>query len=327
LKKELNVNLPIIPHSLRTGIFSYIAYDKTRYKKIEAYGRINNKTGTVDSSLEEVKAVLGEIKFAQAQASKAKSNARINVFSLSDEHAKCVKNELLKQKSTFEYFLVDKDIDPQKIVFTSLGNSNFLSNDYVIFSVGFAKTKTGKMLSNFADFTTKEGYERFLGILAELPNNVSVITSLCAKDFEGKRSKSLKTLAHLLEMLELNESDSIGSDSHENLFDLDTVVEKNPLLEDIRILLVNNGYKASCGVTFDGSYIIPLVATNPLNGKMIAVINDNDRYIKEESIRYKNRLRAKELEAAGYFVVPVWTVSLFLNPKMVLNKIIKVLNE
>jgi hypothetical protein len=200
--------------------------------------------------------------------------------------------------------------------------------------------------SNFGYLDTDTGYidfARFLERLAEA-DSLRIFTTLESKHFAGAtlsngakllrdflffiesaKDETLRDIEH--KMFTLTETKSVQISEIKAKLQINNDNQQSNLLDDLEVSLINRGFKAYLNYSVSADYSIPLVVKNPKNQKSLAIITDDYNYIELKSLRQKNRLRLQELESAGYEVLPLWSVALFVNPADCLQKVIEALQK
>jgi hypothetical protein len=302
-KKTLKEDLQLIPTPNKNR--------KLHYEYIDAKGTINRNTGEIDSAFEEQQRVMQIIKHETDK----NPFASISVVSLSDTHLSKIQTEIYAKKAEYLSLFNDSGtIDSRLLSFHSLGN--VIDKDITILSLGISKSSSSRVFSNFFSLSQKSGEHALLQMLSKINGFCYVVSTLKASDLEQTKGVSLlKSFLHSMETA----SYAKGS--------TDDNLNKNTLLRDLQISLLNRGYEVHIDYKIDSEYTLPLIIKSPKTKKNVVVVTDNLNYIQEKSIRYANRLRMKELENAGWEIVPIWSVSLFLNPKSQILKIVQLLEN
>lgn len=99
--------------------------------------------------------------------------------------------------------------------------------------------------------------------------------------------------------------------------------EPDRLLVDLADRLWRFGLTVETNYGLDGGEKIPLVVGHPdlPNEFLVAVLTDDLAYVRQPSLRARDRHRAERLERLGWHVVNVWAVALFLDPEAQANQI------
>lgn len=99
--------------------------------------------------------------------------------------------------------------------------------------------------------------------------------------------------------------------------------EPDRLLVDLADRLWRFGLTVETNYGLEGGEKIPLVVGHPdlPDEFLVAVLTDDLAYVRQPSLRARDRHRAERLERLGWHVVNVWAVALFLDPEAQANQI------
>ncbi|MDR1033922.1 MAG: hypothetical protein LBL41_04050 [Bifidobacteriaceae bacterium] len=297
-----------------------------KVKKMAINSTFIDETGAFDTADNQVKWSFAEVN-AVAEEAVAKSDAETSVIALTKDSLERIRSEVATKKPSNEADFA---------VFT---DSKLLKD--VILSISYSRASSGKLTNNFGYLDTDAGYVDFMHFLERLSvaDSLRIYTTLESAHFAGATlSPGAKLLRDFLFFLETTASESLPDIEHKMFtltetksvqiseirekLNINSSTAESNLLDDLEVSLINRGYNAYLNYSVGDSYSIPLVAKNPKNHKAVAIITDDHDYIAVKSLRLKNRLRMQELESAGYKVLTLWSVALFVNPGECLEKVI-----
>jgi hypothetical protein len=304
-----------------------------KVKKMAINSTFIDETGAFDTSENQVKWSFSEVN-AVAEAVVENKNTALEVVALTEDSLDRIKSEITTKNAANETgFSVFTDIKT-------------CANKDVALSISYSRAPSGKLTNSFGYLDTDAGYVSFMRFLEQLSlaNTLHVYTTLESGHFAGAAlSSGAKLLRDFLlfietasnetqndiehKMFTLTETKSVQISEIKAKLNININAPESNLLDDLEVSLINRGFKAYLNYSVSGSYSIPLVAKNPKNQKAVAIITDDYDYVNTKSLRLKNRLRVKELESAGYTVLPLWSVALFVNPSECLERVVSELDD
>ncbi|MDE7182003.1 MAG: DUF4011 domain-containing protein [Clostridia bacterium] len=175
--------------------------------------------------------------------------------------------------------------------------------DTIIFSVGYAKDETGKLLHNFGPLNRVGGERRLNVAITRAKHNVQVVASMkyTAIDLKRTRSEGARLLRDYLDYAENGETSfyrAEGGSFEKPRLDLQ---------KEVCEFLIANGFKADMQVGCSGMKID--VAVRDKNGEnyVLAVECDGESYHSGKSARDRDRLRREVLERMGWRFYRLWS--------------------
>jgi hypothetical protein len=204
---------------------------------------------------------------------------------------------------------------PESFVVVEVGATQGLSREAVILSVGFGRTPHGRVLHRFGMLNEADADVRLLQALGACRHRLTVVSSFRADELDRSRVRSPGTQM-LLDLLELAErrtaqleggdraAPAPGADPDRLVLDLAERLWRMGLLVDVDHGIV-------------GGARIPLVVGHPdlPNRMLVAVLTDDVAYVREPSVRVRDRQIPERLERLGWTVVQVWSAAAFLDPQ------------
>ncbi|MBS1675589.1 MAG: AAA family ATPase [Actinobacteria bacterium] len=200
---------------------------------------------------------------------------------------------------------VGRDTQEPFIVLT-LEEAAAESRDRVILSLGYGRTKHGRVLSDFGDLSTPDG-DRLLAIaMTRARRSMVIVSSIRPSSFdEGRLEHGAATLMSIL-------GDLAGHIREERADD-----QADPLT----LALARELRRIGVSVDVDYRGLLPLVAQH--DGK--AVVIEPDPESRAESLRETLRLRPQVLRRLGWHYIRVHAFDLYSDPAGVARRIGEVL--
>ncbi len=190
----------------------------------------------------------------------------------------------------------------------------------VILSVGYAKTAHGRLIHDFGDLSTEEGIEAFRSLVESVSSDLVVVTSLRSNELDRDRLRFAgeNALADLLAAAELEGQQPV-------LPQWPTTDERpDDLLIDLAERLHGLGLEVVPNVGTEDGFRIPLAIGHPeVPGELlVAVLTDDQQYLREPSLRVRDRHRVRYLEEQGWKVRTVLSMAVFIDPNREARKIV-----
>lgn len=180
--------------------------------------------------------------------------------------------------------------------------------DTIIFSIGYGKDASGKLLMNFGPLN-KEGGERRLNVaVTRAKDNVKVVTGLHYTDIDLSRTKSEGTRL-LREYLDFAENGILALErsvvnNEQDSFDSDFEME-------VCSVLRNNGYTVDTQVGCSGFKIDLGIRLPDTSNYVLAIECDGATYHSSRNARDRDRLRQDILEGMGWQFYRIWSTDWF----------------
>ena len=127
-------------------------------------------------NMEEAEAVLQEVKLIQKEFPKYSLGViTFNYFQM----------EYIR-----ELLINEEDISQENLAVKNIENVQGDEFDWVIFSIGYAKNKKGKLIANFGLLSKKGGVNRLNVAISRAKNKITLVTSLRSRDFNADQLKN-----------------------------------------------------------------------------------------------------------------------------------------
>ena len=189
--------------------------------------------------------------------------------------------------------------------------------DTIIFSVAYAKDKTGKFYHNFGPLNRKGGERRLNVAVTRAKQNVKLVSSI--KTFDIDLSKTESVGAKLLKEY-LNYAEN--GITYENL-NSTTADIKNAFVLDVYNEIVKAGFKADTRVGYSGHKIDIAVKHPKCDDYVMAIECDGETYAMGRNTRDRDRLRQEVLERLGWKYYRLWSMSYFRNKDTQIKKMLQ----
>ncbi len=225
-------------------------------------------------------------------------------FSVSQQNQILDELEALRiQNPSLEDFF-STNVEDQFFV-KNLENVQGDERDVIFLSVGYGKTKDGKIPMRFGPLNLEGGERRLNVAVTRAKSFMSIISSLKASDIDLSRAKSKG--AFLLRSF-LDYADRGPSALAPNNSSTKTSVAILPFEKEVYEELVRNGYKVHQQIGCGGFRIDLAIIDEKQNGKYILGIEcDGNSYASTPTARDRDRLRRQVLEGLGWNIFRIWS--------------------
>ncbi len=266
--------------------------------------------GLVEGTAAEVARVLELV----VEHARTRPEESLAVITASGVHADRVRDALspLGDDPVLARFLARDRREPFAVV--ELGATQGLLRDAAILSIGFGRTPHGRVLHRFGTLTEPGGDIRLLEALGAFRERLTVVSCFIFNDLDSDRlcSPGAVLLADLLALAARRSTPDavLGRTAPQAGRDPDRLVL------DLAERLWRAGLLVDVDHRTRGGDRIPLVVGHPdLPDRMlVAVLTDDDAYVREPSVRVRDRQLPQRLERLGWTVVQVWSAAAFLDP-------------
>ncbi|MEV0984145.1 DUF4011 domain-containing protein [Brevibacterium sp. NPDC049920] len=279
----------------------------------DALGSPDTATGQVESLDVEVDRVVDLV----LKHARTRSRQSLAVVTLTPWHAQRVAAAIQQAIRTYPYvasFFTDPTKEP--FVVTDCERIQGMARDAVIFSLGYGRTRQGRVVYNFGALS-KPGGERLLAAaVTRARRKLTVVSCFEADDFELARLRhGARVLPGLLA------DAAAGGRTMPAAGD----AERDPLISDIAERLLRSGVYSDEG--YEDIDLAVSVSADPTQGMALAVETDGADYAATESIRERERLRAEALARRGWRYLRVWSTDAFVDPQAEADRIFEMWKE
>jgi superfamily I DNA and/or RNA helicase/very-short-patch-repair endonuclease len=206
--------------------------------------------------------------------------------------------------------------------------------DVIIFSVGYAKNKEGKMMQRFGWLNNRGGENRLNVAISRAKKKIHIVTSFEPEELQVETSKNdgpkilKKYLQYAAAVSDGNKEraksilESFGDNKWKSSL---PITGEAPIAERVYNALVRKGYTVEKNVGI-GGYQIDLAIKQ--DGKFILGIEcDSHIYEMSDSTRERDYHRLKYLESRGWHIHRVWTPGMWKDPQKEINNIVKAIER
>ena len=206
--------------------------------------------------------------------------------------------------------------------------------DGIIFSIGYAKNREGKLMQRFGWLNNRGGENRLNVAISRAKKKIYIVTSFDPDDLQVENSKNdgpkiLKKYLKYAEAVSDGKKDlaaSILNSFGDNKWKSSLpVTGESPVIDRVYSALVRKGYNVEKDVGI-GGYQIDLAIKQ--DDKFILGIEcDSHIYEMSESTRERDYHRQKYLESRGWHIHRVWTPGMWKDPQREINNIVKAIER
>ncbi|MFT8705347.1 helicase [Bifidobacterium aquikefiricola] len=294
------------------------AQGTVKYKRIEATGVPVMATGLVESSQQEIDAVVGELRQRARSFTIVPASYVLTIVTLSPTHRNRLGAELkscaIKDPNFAKFLRHVRIIGIDEIAGAQSGD--------VIISFGFAKTSHGRLLQQFGELEGEAGKGMLLDALALSSRNLDIISAFGSDDMEDDRihqpgPRFLKVVLQWAENLDKERIKPVAHDTP----------SPDMLLDDLADRIRKRGLDVALYYGYAQGARIPLVVGVKGKPFALAVLTDNADYMRIRSTRQRHRFIHESLQMLGWSVITVWSVAAFVNPDKEVDRIVSQLAE
>jgi len=206
--------------------------------------------------------------------------------------------------------------------------------DVIIFSIGYAKDKDGKLMQRFGWLNNKGGENRLNVAITRAKKKVHIMLSFDPEELQVENSKNdgPKILKKYLQYAEAvsNGRKDLAASILESFGDnrwksTPPVPGESPITEKVYNALLRKGYSVEKEVGI-GGYQIDL-AIKQDNRFILGIESDSHIYEMSDSTRERDYHRQKYLESRGWHIHRVWTPGMWKDPQKEINNIVKAIER
>jgi very-short-patch-repair endonuclease len=295
--KHQNTDLGLIFHYLPN---TYYEPGTLRYNQLEARAVAQ---AVINHARLHPELTLGVAAFSQAQMQAVRDELEV----------------LRRQNIDYEPFFNRHPNEPFFI--KNLENVQGDERDVIFLSIGYGKTKDGRLSMNFGPLNRDGGERRLNVLITRARYRCEVFTNLLADDLDLSKSQA-RGVAALKRFLKYAETGDLG-------LALPSLREPGSVFEEaVAEKLKERGYIVHYQVGTAG-FFIDLAIVDPENPGtyLIGIECDGAQYHRSASARDRDRLRQVILESKGWVVHRIWSTDWFNNPKRELERTVQAIEE
>ncbi|MEU1841134.1 AAA domain-containing protein [Micromonospora chersina] len=239
----------------------------------------------------------------------------LGVITMGQKHALRIEAALRSRRREHEHlddFFAQDRFASQRFFIKSLENVQGDERDAIILSIGYAKTRDGRLPLRFGPLNQEGGERRLNVAVTRARSRMTVVSAFSHHDMDpnqtaATRNRGPELLRRYLEFVALG--GDLGGRQH-------TGVELNGLERSVLKAIQQQGINAvpQWGVS---GYRIDLALAHPDQpGRMVlAVETDGHTYHQAHSARDRDRLRQQHLERLGWEFHRIWSTDWYVNPE------------
>jgi len=239
------------------------------------------------------------------------------------EFATMIRTELARKKDGEDIGLFVKNIESVQ------GDER----DVIIFSIGYAKNESGRLIRNFGWLNQKGGENRLNVAISRAKKKVHIVTSfnpaeLQVEDTKNDGPRFLKKYLEYAFAVSAGDKDAAKQILHS--FSDDQTAGQNVSFDSdfenqVYDALRAEGYEVDTQIGI-GGYSIDLAIKK--NGKYVLGVEcDGKLYHSSKSARERDYHRQKYLESRGWRIHRIWSTNWWKNPQREIQKIITVVDS
>ena len=280
--------------------------------RVEGAGVPVMATGLVESSQQEVAAVVNMLKRKAGSFSLVPNSYLLTVVTLSATHRSRLGAELKSAAAKDRVFA--KFLRHVRIV--GIDEVCGARATDVILTLGFAKTTHGRLLQQFGDLEGEGGKGMLLDALVLPDRNLDIVAAFSADDLEDDRihQPGPRLLKDLLTWVEHPDVEPARPEQAKQ--------STNVLFRDLAQRLRTRGLDVALDYGYDQAPRIPLVVGLKNKPYALAVLTDDAEFMHTQSTRERHRFTTEDLQYLGWSVMTVWSVSAFVNPDKEADRIV-----
>lgn len=297
-----------------------------RIEHVEGYGMPAPGAEAVESVQSEVDRTVDlVVEHALTQPERS-----LAVITLNERHAERVQaavSRLVADSPAIREFFDADAAEP--FLVTDVTGAQGLQRDSIILSVGYGKTPHGRVLHRLGAISGAEGLSLMVDTLDAVRSELVVVSCFSSSDLDRERLRSAG--AELLhDLLAHIESDATDSPAVAGELE-DTAPDR--LLVDLADRLWRLGLTVVPRYGVPGGVRIPLAIGHPhLPGELlVAVVTDDEGYVREPSVRVRERHRIERLRERGWDVYQAFSTSVFMDPQSeaerIVERVVQVMSE
>lgn len=245
----------------------------------------------------------------------------LGVIAFSESQQEAIEKAIIahrRRDDSFETYF-NEDISEAFFV-KNLENVQGDERDTIIFSVGYARNRSGKIHMNFGPLNRNGGERRLNVAVTRAKYNVKLVSSILPTDIDLNKTSAngVKMLRSYLEFAQQGTCTLTKEIPHHR----QTVEYESPFEESVYEYLTSKGYTVQTQVGCAG-YRIDMAVKHPsINGKFaIGIECDGSSYHNSRTARERDRLRQTVLEDMGWVIYRIWSTDWIRHPALQRNKL------
>lgn len=263
-------------------------------------------------------------KVAEAIISHALHNPKLSlgIVAFSTAQMQAIQNALeVKRRKNPEVESFFRSHPTEPLFIKNLENVQGDERDVIFISIGYGRTKDGKVPMSFGPLNNEGGERRLNVLITRAKSRCEVFTNITANDMNPGPNAKFGIRA-LKSFLYYAQHGKFESDKEE------IITKPQPFEEIIAQSLRDNGYIVREKVGSAGFYIDLAIVDSDNPGRYIlGICCDGKSYETAKSARDRDRLRTIVLEGMGWKLFNVWSTDWFRNPQGELKLLIETIEN
>lgn len=290
---------------------------KVRLHQVEATGVPVLATGLVESSQQEIDAVIDIITKRAANFTIVPADYTLTVVTLTSVFRTRLGAEL--KSIAIKNAAMGKFLRHVRLIGINEVAGSHASD--VIISLCYAKTSHGRLLQQFGYLEGAGGKGMLLDALALARRHVDIVAAFGSQDMDDERlhQPGTRLLKTLLQWAEGLKNQPTRPDAHGT--------SENVLFNDLADRIRTRGLQVAVNYGFDDGLHIPLVVGLRDKPFSLAVFTDDSHFMSIQSTRTRHRLLVQDVESLGWTVMNIWSVGAFVNPDKEVDRIVQRISE
>lgn len=285
---------------------------KLNFAHIEGEGVPDIETGIAYTNMSEVEKIVSMIVSKPVSRGRIEKDYLLTVVCLSDVHRLRIGAELKSRSSKdpgLRQFL-------RHVRIININEVGGLRSDDVIISTGFCAVH-GQFRQQYGFLDMPSGDGMLLDALAMAQCSVTVVSAFESADMDDSRIARRPGACLLKELLEW------GSSLGGEVIEPSGQGNSDILLADLAERIRARGLSAEINYGYEnGEHAIPLAVGLPGSDLSLVILTDDSQFMSVPSARLRHRRRMENLQATGWSVIYVWSVSAFVNPDLEVDRIV-----
>ena len=249
----------------------------------------------------------------------------LGIIAFSESQQNAIENAIIdyrERNPIYEWFFDESRDEPFFV--KNLENVQGDERDTIIFSICYAKDKTGTMYMNFGPVGHNGGERRLNVAITRAKCNIKLVGSILPSDIDISRAKSegARMLRSYIEYA------IKGTTALKPIDRAETFESEDDFCEIISKFLEEHGYVIEKQVGCS-DYKIDIAVKNPeVEGEFIAGIEcDGISYVRAKTARDRDHLRRSVLQNMGWNLYRVWSTEWIRNPQVEGQALLEFLNS
>jgi superfamily I DNA and/or RNA helicase/very-short-patch-repair endonuclease len=211
----------------------------------------------------------------------------------------------------------------EPIFIKNLENVQGDERDIILFSVGYAPDKDGKIYLNFGPLNREGGWRRLNVAVSRARYEMIVFSTLRSEQIDISRSSS-QGVAGIKSFLEYTEKGIISLPQKENKLKIKPHFFEELVACEIRKF----GYSVNTNIGCSG-YRIDIGVINPMDESkyILGILTDGETYFSAKTVKDREAIQPDVLEMLGWNIYRLWTPDWWDNPQKIIQEIIQLINN